>query len=99
MAATDLNDPQITNERINLRLKSSAKHLLERAARFEGKTLTNFILNCALSKAEKSIYEHETIRLTIQESGAFYDALNQPIKLNTKLLNAFDDHDKYIDSQ
>jgi len=35
---------QNKNERINLRLKSSAKSLIERAASFEGKTVGHFIL-------------------------------------------------------
>ncbi|MEJ2694854.1 MAG: DUF1778 domain-containing protein [Candidatus Thiodiazotropha sp.] len=46
-------------ERINLRLKYSAKRALERAASFEGKTVSNFILSSALAHAEKTIHEHE----------------------------------------
>lgn len=99
MANTQTNTDPVTNERINLRLKSSAKNILERAARFEGKTLTNFILNCALSGAEKTIFEHEAINLNIRESEAFYHALDQPISFNKKLHIAFDDHEKYVDSK
>jgi uncharacterized protein (DUF1778 family) len=32
------------NERINLRLKQSAKNIIERAASFEGKTVSSFIV-------------------------------------------------------
>ena len=35
---------QNKNERINLRMKSSSKRLIERAASFEGKTVSHFIL-------------------------------------------------------
>ena len=46
---------QNKNSRINLRLKSSAKSLIERAASFEGKTVSHFILTSALEKAEKTV--------------------------------------------
>jgi len=50
-AATDTKQ-----DRINLRLKHSAKKMLERAASFEGKTVSNFILTSALARAEKTIH-------------------------------------------
>jgi len=42
---------QNKNKRINLRLKSSAKRLIERAASFEGKTVSHFLLTSALEQA------------------------------------------------
>jgi len=90
---------QANIERINLRVKSAAKSLLERAAQFEGKTLTNFILNSAIAKAEKTIVEHEMINLNVRESEAFYDALSRPVKFNKKLLAALEQHDKRVDQQ
>jgi uncharacterized protein (DUF1778 family) len=48
---------QTKTERINLRLKSSAKRLLERAASFEGKTVSHFILNSALERGVKPLRE------------------------------------------
>ncbi|NOX08312.1 MAG: DUF1778 domain-containing protein [Gammaproteobacteria bacterium] len=50
---------QPKDERINLRLKHNAKLVLERAASFEGQTVSKFVLNSALSQAEKTIQEHE----------------------------------------
>jgi len=86
-------------ERINLRLKSSAKNLLERAAGFEGKTVSNFILRCALERAETTIKKHETTSLNSKNSQKFYDALNNPIRFNSKLINAFKEHAKRIVSK
>ena len=63
------------NERINLRLKQSAKNLIERAATFEGKTVSSFILSSALASAEKTIHEHESIQLNEQDAQRFFDAL------------------------
>lgn len=80
-------------ERINLRLKSSAKQVLERAARFEGKTVSGFILSSAMAHAERTIGAHETMRLNNQDSKAFFDALAKPVQFNEKLAAAFEEHD------
>jgi len=89
----------LKQERINLRIQSDVKQLLERAAGFEGKTVSNFILNSALAHAEKTIQEHELMRLNNRDSLAFFEALNQPVQFNPKLLAAFEEHDRRVTSQ
>ena len=86
-------------ERINLRLKHSAKKALERAASFEGKTVSNFILTSALAHAEKTILEHEVMSLNNRDSNAFFNALAKPISFNKKLLAAFEEHDQLVTSK
>ncbi len=83
-------------ERINLRLKRSAKRALERAASFEGKTVSNFILTSALAHAEKTIQNHEVMSLNNQDSEAFFNALVKPVRFNKKLAAAFEEHDRRI---
>lgn len=86
-------------ERINLRLKHSAKKSLERAASFEGKTVSNFILASALAHAEKTIHDHEIMSLNSRDSEAFFHALVKPIRFNKKLLAAFEEHDERVTSK
>lgn len=88
--------PDIKPDRINLRLKHSTKEILERAAGFEGKTVSNFILTSALARAEKTIREHETMRLNVQDSKAFLDALSEPVRFNEKLIAAFEERNKRV---
>ena len=83
-------------DRINLRLKHSAKTVLERAARFEGKTVSNFILTSALARAEKTIHEHDVMSLNARDSEAFFNALNKPVRFNKKLAAAFEEHDQRV---
>ncbi len=90
---------QPTNERINLRLKHSAKRLLERAASFEGKTVSSFILNSALNHAEKTIHEHEAISLNSKDSEAFFNALASSPRFNKKLAASFKEHEQRITSK
>lgn len=87
------------NERINLRLKQSAKNIIERAASFEGKTVSNFILSSALNSAEKTIHEHESIQLNGQDAQRFFDALAKPVKFNEKLTEALAEHNRHVDSK
>lgn len=87
------------NERINLRLKQSAKNLIERAATFEGKTVSSFILSSALASAEKTINEHESIQLNEQDAQRFFDALAKPVRFNKELTEALVEHDRLVVSE
>lgn len=84
-------------ERINIRLKSGAKKIIERAAGFEGKTVSHFILESALERAEKTVKEHETISLNMENSRAFFNALEAPVRFNSALLSALEEHDRRVD--
>ena len=90
---------EIKSDRINLRLKSNAKILLERAASFEGKTVNNFILNCAIERAEETIRKHETMSLNARISEIFLNALSGDLDLNQKLTDAFEEHSRRIISK
>ena len=89
-------DTSTQSERINLRLKQSAKSLIERAASFEGKTVSNFILSSALSKAEQTVQQHDVLQLNAQDAEDFFDALSKPVQLNQKLTEAFAEHDRRV---
>ena len=90
---------QNKNERINLRLKSSAKSLIERAASFEGSTVSYFILASALEQAQKTVQEHEAIALNAKNSRIFFEALTAPLRFNRKLSAAFEEHDQRVVSK
>ena len=90
---------QHKSERINLRLKSSAKSLIERAASFEGKTVSHFILTSALEQAEKTVQKHETMTLKAKNSRIFFEALAASIRFNRKLSAALDEHDQRVVSK
>jgi len=79
-------------QRINLRLQTSAKETIERAASFEGKTLSSYILSSTLAMAEKTIRQHESIELSRQQAQGFLDALSKPVRFNGKLTDAFTEY-------
>ena len=90
---------QTKDERINLRLKHRAKLMLERAASFEGQTVSKFILNSALNNAEKTIQEHEVMALNTNDSETFFNALATPVQFNSRLATALKEHDQRVTSK
>lgn len=90
---------QTKDERINLRLRHHAKLMLERAASFEGQTISKFVLNSALSRAEKTIQEHEVMALNANDSETFFNALAAPMQFNNKLASALKEHDQRVTSK
>jgi len=92
----DVNVGNKKNERINLRLKSSAKILIERAATFEGQSVSHFILTSALVQAEKTLQDHEVMALNHKYSKQFFEALSAPVRFNRKLKDALQAHDQRV---
>jgi uncharacterized protein (DUF1778 family) len=87
---------QNKTERINLRVKSSAKDIITLAAGFEGKTVSHFILTSALKCAERTVQEHQMMALNANDSKTFFEALSAPVQFNSKLTAAFDEYEKRV---
>ncbi|VAW95604.1 hypothetical protein MNBD_GAMMA21-1497 [hydrothermal vent metagenome] len=73
--------------------------MLERAASFEGKTVSKFILSCALDRARRTIKEHDGMSLNAQDSETFFNALAEPVRFNSKLTAAFEEHEHHVTSK
>lgn len=87
---------QTKDERINLRLKHNAKLMLERAASYEGQTISKFVLSSALARAEKTIQEHEVMIFNARDLVAFFHALAAPVQFNEKWVAALNEHNRLV---
>jgi uncharacterized protein (DUF1778 family) len=83
-------------DRINLRLSRVAKRKLERAAAYSDKTLTDFVIDVALQKADAIVRKHEVITLTPAEWDRFQDLLFNPPEPNKRLRRAFAEHMRVV---
>lgn len=72
-------------ERIAVRLPSDAKRTLERAAEITGRSLTDFVVDNALTAARKAIEESEQMHLTGEDREMFLAALANPSEPNEAL--------------
>jgi len=85
MAAPRSRDMQQNNERsgpkrerLDARLSSEQKALIQHAATLRGQTLSEFVLDSAQYAAERTIRDHEIIMLSARDSRAVMQALLQP---------------------
>ncbi len=63
---------------------------MERAARLEGRSLTDYCLSALTEAAQETIARHGTLDLSASDRAAFFDALVHPPESNPRLQRAFD---------
>jgi len=68
------------NEKLDLRLTLSAKRTLQDAARVAGRSVSEFVLESALARAEETLPDRQRFGLNAQQWSAFQAALNAPPK-------------------
>jgi uncharacterized protein (DUF1778 family) len=76
-------------DRLQLRLDAKSKHLLQRAANYRRKSLSQFVLSTALEEAEKVVREETIVTLSEPDWNVFYDALINPPAPNAALRKAY----------
>lgn len=72
-------------ERLEARVTSEQKSLIERAAALQGRTVTDFVLTSVQDAARRAIEEHNQLALSVRDSEAFVDALLNPKPVNDRL--------------
>jgi uncharacterized protein (DUF1778 family) len=72
-------------ERIDIRLSATAKRLLQAAAQSRHQTLSEFVLNTALTEAEITLAERRQFSLNDEEWDAFQAALDAPPRTHPRL--------------
>lgn len=85
--------------RIETRVSQDQKELIERAAAFSGRTVSEFILAHVEVAARKVIDEYEKLQLDQSQSRILVDALMAPKKPNKKLKLAMDKYRKRVESR
>lgn len=76
-------------ERLQVRLDQRAKAVLERAASYSHKTVSQFVLETSLERADQVIRDSELITLSAEDWQRFQDALIDPPPPNAALRKAF----------
>jgi uncharacterized protein (DUF1778 family) len=76
------------SDRIDVRLRPDQKFEIERAAHIKGLTVTDFIIQNAVTNARQTIREYETWTLERPDAEIFAVALTEPAKLGPQLTAA-----------
>jgi uncharacterized protein (DUF1778 family) len=72
-------------EKLDLRLTPSAKRALQSAAQATHKTVSDFVLESALARADSVLADRQVFRLDARRWKAFMDALDAPPKPRPRL--------------
>jgi len=92
MAATTVRK----RERLEARITSEQKELLQRAADLSGKTLTDFVVESVEAAAEATVRERDVIRLSPRDYELFVEAVMNPQEPNEKLREAFERYRRFF---
>ncbi|GAA4349309.1 DUF1778 domain-containing protein [Variovorax defluvii] len=85
---------QTKEGRLQIRLDATSKGVLQRAANYRHKTVSQFVLATALEEAERVVRENEVASLSSADWTIFFDALVDPPPPNAELRKAFAKYQK-----
>jgi len=77
-------------EKLDLRLTPTAKRLLQDAAAASGRTVSEFVLESALARAEATLPDRRRFGLDAEAWGAFLAALDAPPQTPPRLARLLD---------
>jgi len=73
------------SERIEVRTTPTVKALLQRAATFSHKNVTEFLLEAGIRAAEEALVDRRMFRLDDAQWQAFQDVLDRPVQSKPRL--------------
>jgi len=74
-----------TKDRIDIRLPTVAKHVLQQAAAISHKSVTEFLLHHGLKAASHTLAERQLFELNEKDWKAFQAVLDRPVKHQPRL--------------
>ena len=77
------------DERLNMRLSTSAKADLSLAAELAGQDVTSFVLDSALTRARQVLLENAVIRLSKEDFDYLGEAIDAPAEPSVALRELF----------
>jgi uncharacterized protein (DUF1778 family) len=90
------------NPKLRARLEAQSspemKALIQKAAYLQGLSLNDFIVSTVQAEAIRVIQEHQTLKLSQEDSEAFVDSIFNPPQLNDKIKSAFSQYKKIIEN-
>lgn len=83
--------------RLEARITDAQKALIERAAAYEGRSVTDFVVGALAAAAETVVREHEVIWLNAAQSQSFVAALQKQVRPTAALRKAAARHRRLVE--
>jgi uncharacterized protein (DUF1778 family) len=84
-------NPSARTTKLDLRLSPEAKQTLNAAARMTHRSVSQFVLESALARADETLVERQRFELDVPRWTAFIAALNAPPRALPRLRQLFDE--------
>ena len=97
MPLTNTRAGRERTERLEARVTRGQKSLFRRAAKLQGRTLSDFIVQAASEAATRVVQERQAITLTAQEQSVFVEALLHPPQPGPRLRSAMRRYNKIME--
>lgn len=81
-------DGQSQDARLDIRLSSTHKEIIEMAACISGVNVTQFVIDCCVNASKTIIENQSNILMTVEDKKIFIEALSNPAKPSEKLIEA-----------
>lgn len=85
MSTRSARKRQARTEKLDLRLTSQAKRRIQAAAGVQNKSVSEFVLDSALTTADVLLADQSGVRLNARQWKAFMEALDSPPKFHDRL--------------
>ncbi len=85
--------------RLETRVSPEQKELIERAAAYSGRSVSDFVVAHVEVAAKKVVDEYERLHLNQEQSKTLVEALLSPKRPNKKLRSVMENHRKRVDSR
>lgn len=85
--------------RLETRIRTDQKRLIERAAALRGVTLTDFVIGTVHEAAARALNEHEVMFLGLADRARFVEALLHPPAPSPSLRRAVERHKRTVESK
>lgn len=79
-------------ERLEARITTDQKVLIQRAAELEGRSVTDYVVSSVQDAAKRTVEAHDVMVLSAAQSRAFVDALLDPPPVSERLLDSVRRH-------
>ena len=82
--------------RLEARITAEQKVMIERAAAYEGRSVSDFVVHSVQEAAKAVVREHETLRLNRQQSETLVQMLLKPPEPNAALQEAGEEYHRRV---
>jgi uncharacterized protein (DUF1778 family) len=80
------------SERLEARITTDQKALIQRAAELEGRSVTDYVISSVQDAAKRTVEAHDLMVLSAAESRSFVDALLDPPPIGDRLRDSVRRH-------